>query len=71
MDKLSIFEKSNQTSIVTEEGNSLDNVVQELKDIGRELLVQRKADEAFVYGQEVEDNDEVDLDDVEPEEDGE
>lgn len=66
MDKLSIFEKDSRTSIVTEEGNSLDNVVQELKGIGRELLVQRKANEAFVYGQQVEDNDEVDLDDVEP-----
>lgn len=65
MDKLSIFSKEpTEVKLTSEGGNSLDSVVEELKDIGRELLIQRKAKEAFDYGEEVEDNEDVDLDDV-------
>ena len=41
-----------------------EKLASELKDIGRELLIQRKANEAFVYGEEAEDNEDVDLDEV-------
>ena len=39
-----------------------------LSDIKRELLLTRKGNEAFVYGEEVEDSDEIDLGEVLPEE---
>ncbi len=69
MDKLSIFSKeTGDVSLTSKEGNTLDSVVDELKDIGRELLIQRKGQEAFDYGEEVEDSGEVDLDGVPPKE---
>lgn len=65
----SIFAKdSKKVQLISEENNNLDTLVDEIKDIGRELLIQRKANEAFVYGEEVEDNEDVDLDDVSPKE---
>ena len=66
MDKLSIFEKNaeGEVKLTSDVGNTFDNVVDELKDISRELLIARKGQEAFVYGEEVEDSEEVDLSEV-------
>ena len=67
MDKLSIFSKGD-ININSEENNTIDTVVQGLGDIKRELMLTRKGNEAFVYGEPVEDSDEVDLEDIAPEE---
>ncbi len=44
------------------------NIMSRLRDIERELLISRKDNEAFLYGEPVEDNDDVDLTDVSPKE---
>jgi len=68
MDKLSRFPQgTGEVTLKSDGGNTLDSVVDELKDIGRELLIHRRADEEFVYGEEAEDS-EVDLEDVPPKE---
>ena len=65
MDKLSIFSKESGEVTLTSEGdNTLDSVVNELKDIGRELLIQRKGQEAGIYGEPVEEMEDVDLEDI-------
>jgi len=69
MDGLTRFPQTSlEVNLSSEEGNSMDTVVARLADIERELLIQRKANEAFVYGEEVEDNENVDLDDIPPKE---
>lgn len=69
MDGLSRFQQGSiEVKLASEENNTIDTLADRLANIERELLLKRKADEAFVYGQEVEGNDEVDLDDVEPKE---
>jgi len=68
MDKLSRFPQNIEVTLASEGGNTLDSVVDELKDIGRELLIQRKGQEAFDYGEEVEASEEVDLDNIPPKE---
>ncbi len=66
MDKLSIFPSAtNEVTLKTEEHNTIDTVVEGLSGIKRELKISRKANEAFVYGQPVVGNDEVDLEDIE------
>ena len=66
MDRLSRLRQEERVKLTSEGGNTLDSVVDELKDIGRELLLQRKGQEEFIYGEEIEDTDleTVDLDDV-------
>ena len=69
MDGLTRFQQDGiEVKLASVEGNTIDTLVNRLSDIERELLIQRRANEAFVYGQEVEDNDEVDLDDIAPKE---
>ena len=66
MDKLSVFTKSEtEVSLKSEANNTIDTVVNNLTDIDRELKLTRKGNEAFVYGEEIEDSDEVDLEDIE------
>ncbi len=66
MDRLSIFPNSEtKVTLKTEENNTIDTVVEGLGDIERELKLTRKGNEAFVYGEEVEDSDEVDLEELE------
>jgi len=66
MDKLSIFTKDKtEVTLETNENNNLDTVVNELSDIRRELKLARKGQEAFIYGEEIEESDEVELDDIE------
>lgn len=66
MDKLTIFGSSTtEVSLKTTENNTIDTVVESLGDLKRELQLTRKGNEAFVYGEEVEDSDEVDLEEIE------
>lgn len=64
MDKLSIFATQGEVTLTSEEGNTLDSVVEGQEKILTELKITRKGNEAFVYGEEVEDSDEVDLEEV-------
>ena len=65
MDKLSIFAKeSGEVKLTSDENNTLDTVVESLGDIKRELKLKRKGDEAFIYGEDLEDTEEVDLEEV-------
>ncbi len=68
MDSLSIFgNPTTEVSFKSEDNNTtIDSVIDALGDVEKELLLTRKGNEVFVYGEEVEDSDEVDLDDVEP-----
>ncbi len=68
MDKLSIFGNSTtEVSFKSEDNNTtIDSVVDKLGDVEKELLLTRKGNEAFVYGDEVEDSEEVDLSELEP-----
>ena len=67
MDKLSIFTSSISTEVTlkTAENTTIDTLADNLSGIKRELQLTRKGNEAFVYGEEVEDSDEVDLEDLE------
>jgi len=65
MDSLSIFSKeSGKVNLASDENNTLDTVVEALGDIKRELKLKRKGDEAFIYGEDLEDTEEVDLQEV-------
>ena len=66
MDKLTIFgADSTEVTLKSEENNTVDTVVEGLGDIKRELQLTRKGNEVFVYGEDVEDSEEVDLEDLE------
>ena len=65
MDKLSIFSKGETTvSLESKENNTIDTVVEGLGDIERGLELIRRGKEAWDWGQPVEGNDEVDLEDI-------
>lgn len=65
MDKLTIFPSATkEVTLKTEENNTIDTVVDGLGGITEELKKTRKGNEAFVYGQPVEGNDEVDLEGI-------
>ena len=66
MDSLSIFSKeAGKVTLASDENNTIDTVVEALGDIKRELKLKRKGDEAFIYGEDLEDTEEVDLQEVE------
>ena len=66
MDKLSIFPSgTSDVRLETKESNTIDTVVEGLGDITRELKLTRKGNEAFIYGEDVEDSEEIDLEDIE------
>ena len=64
MDKLSIFGGTSEVSIKSKAGHTIDTVVDGLGDIERELLLTRKGNEVAVYGEEVEEMEDVELEEV-------
>ena len=66
MDRLTIFpQATSEVSFKTEESNTIDTVVTRLKDVERELKLTRKGHEAWTWGDEVEDSEDIDLEDME------
>ena len=66
MDKLTIFGSgATEVTLKSADNNTLDTVVEGLSGIKRELKLTRKGNEAFLYDEEVENSDEVDLEDTE------
>ena len=65
MDGLTRFQQSNvEVDLSNEEGSAADMMIDNLNDIRRELILQRKGVEAFVYDAELEHTDEVDMEEV-------
>lgn len=65
MDRLTIFNSgATEVNLKTEENNTIDTVVEKQEDILNELKLTRKGNETFVYGEAVEDSDEVDLEEI-------
>jgi hypothetical protein len=64
MDRLTIFRTDTSTTTVLEE-----EVTANLNNMLRELQLLRKGQEAFVYGEETEDSDDVDMEEVVDKED--
>ncbi len=61
----SIFDKkTTNVNITSNENNTLDTVVGSLSDIERELKLTRKGNEAFIYGEDLEDTEEIDMEEI-------
>lgn len=65
MARLSRFD-SGVVSLISEEGNTLDSVIASLEATLRELRLTRLGHEEMTWGQTVEDNPDIDLDDISP-----
>lgn len=69
MDKLTIFggnDISGTVSITSEGGNTLDSVIIALENTLRELRLTRLGHEEMLWGESVEDNPNIDLEDISP-----
>jgi len=64
MDRLSIFPNA-MTSVSIAESEVITTLQDELSDVKRELQLTRKGHEAWTWGEEVEDSEDIDLEDVE------
>lgn len=64
MDRLTRFPVgAGQVELVSKAGNTLDTLVDKTKDVEMELKLTRRGHEAWDWGEEVEDSDEIDLSD--------
>ena len=65
MDSLTRFPQTNiEVSLASEGGNTIDSIVAKLSNIEREQILLRKGQEVGIYGEEVKEMEDVELEEV-------